>query len=161
MKEINLKNLFDTQGHIGHLKQYRHPSIKPFLFTTYNTIDIIDLKHSLEQIKTAKHFLNQFLKNELAVISKLIDFQDVLCIKKWKAGILTNPLSLHHITPKVLIIDSVSRNSIAVKEAKRKNICIVGFCDTNTSLKNIDYPIIINDDSFNNNRLILNYLLTN
>ncbi len=59
--------------------------------------------------------------------------------------------------PEVLFVVDAKEEEIAVLEANTKNIPIVALCDTNTNPKNIDYPIIINDDSKKSIEVILDY----
>jgi small subunit ribosomal protein S2 len=49
--------------------------------------------------------------------------------------------------PDVLFVADVHRDEIAVKEARKLNIPIVGICDTDADPDRIDYPIPGNDDS--------------
>ena len=49
--------------------------------------------------------------------------------------------------PQVVIIFDVHRDSIAVKEAAKKGIQIVGITDSNADPSEIDYPIPGNDDA--------------
>lgn len=46
--------------------------------------------------------------------------------------------------PDVLIIVDIAREKTAIKEAKRKNIPVVGICGTNADPSFIDYPIFAN-----------------
>ncbi|MBD3327897.1 30S ribosomal protein S2, partial [Candidatus Peregrinibacteria bacterium] len=49
--------------------------------------------------------------------------------------------------PDVLFVADVHRDEIAVKEAQKLNIPIIGICDTDADPDQIDYPIPGNDDS--------------
>ncbi len=60
--------------------------------------------------------------------------------------------------PSALVIVDVVREQIAVSEAKRLGIPIVGIVDTNADPDQIDYPIAGNDDAIRSIRVILESL---
>lgn len=49
--------------------------------------------------------------------------------------------------PEILIAVDAVNESIAIREAKIKKIPVIAICDTNSNPKEIDYPIVANDDS--------------
>lgn len=49
--------------------------------------------------------------------------------------------------PEILIVVDPKHEHIAVREAKRKGLTIVGLCDVQSNFWKIDYPIPMNDDS--------------
>jgi len=57
--------------------------------------------------------------------------------------------------PDALFIIDTHKEDLAVKEARMKNIPIVGLCDTNADPTLIDYPIPVNDDAISSLKLIL------
>ena len=61
--------------------------------------------------------------------------------------------------PDALVIVDTAKESIAVAEARRLNIPIVGIVDTNADPAVIDYPIPANDDSIRSVRIILQNLV--
>jgi small subunit ribosomal protein S2 len=60
--------------------------------------------------------------------------------------------------PSALVIVDTPREEIAVKEAKRLNIPVIGIVDTNADPDPIDYPIVGNDDAIRSIRVILEAL---
>lgn len=60
--------------------------------------------------------------------------------------------------PDVLVVVDVTREDIAVREAKRLKIPIVALTDTNADPDPIDFPIACNDDAIRSIRVILDYL---
>lgn len=56
MQEI-IQKMFDAGAHLGYSKSRRHPSTTPFIFTTKNRGDVIDLEKTAEQLETAKETL--------------------------------------------------------------------------------------------------------
>ena len=57
--------------------------------------------------------------------------------------------------PDALFVVDTYKEKLAVKEAKMKNIPIIGMCDTNADPSIIDYPIPSNDDAISSLKLIL------
>jgi len=60
--------------------------------------------------------------------------------------------------PAALVIVDVKREHIAVAEAMRLNIPIIGIVDTNSDPTNIDFPIPANDDASKSISLIIGHL---
>jgi small subunit ribosomal protein S2 len=50
-------------------------------------------------------------------------------------------------TPQALFLLDVANNYLAIKEAKRKGIKVIAICDTDSDIREIDYPIPANDDA--------------
>lgn len=66
--------------------------------------------------------------------------------------------------PDLIILDKCAYNQAIVKEANKLQIPIIGICDTNTPfniLSKIQMPIIMNDDSDNATRYVIETLLHN
>jgi len=61
--------------------------------------------------------------------------------------------------PDALVVVDTARESIAVAEARRLNIPVVGIIDTNGDPSKIDYPIPANDDSIRSIRIVLQNLV--
>ncbi len=57
--------------------------------------------------------------------------------------------------PDAIFVIDTHKEKAAVKEAKMKNIPVVGLCDTNADPTIIDYPIPTNDDAISALKLIL------
>merc|ERR1712000_131474 len=56
--------------------------------------------------------------------------------------------------PAALFVVDIKREHIAIKEAKKLNIPVIGMVDTNSDPGLIDYPIPANDDAFKSISLI-------
>ncbi len=61
--------------------------------------------------------------------------------------------------PEALLVVDVQKEKLAVKEARMKNIPVVGLCDTNADPSIIDYPIPVNDDAITSLKLILGIIV--
>lgn len=60
--------------------------------------------------------------------------------------------------PGAIVISDMAHEHIAVAEARRLRIPIIGICDTNVNPELCDFPIPANDDAVKSVQLILNYL---
>jgi small subunit ribosomal protein S2 len=61
--------------------------------------------------------------------------------------------------PDAMVIVDTARESIAVHEARRLGVPIVGFVDSNADPDMIDYPIPANDDAIRSIRIVLQKLV--
>ena len=57
--------------------------------------------------------------------------------------------------PDALFVVDANKEKAAVKEAKMKNIPVVGLCDTNSDPTTVDDPVPVNDDAISSLKLIL------
>jgi small subunit ribosomal protein S2 len=63
--------------------------------------------------------------------------------------------------PDILFVASARYEKTAIQEAIKKNIPIIGICDTNSNPAKIDYPIPANDDSIKSLELIISLISEN
>jgi len=61
--------------------------------------------------------------------------------------------------PEALLVVDVQKEKLAVKEARMKNVPVIGLCDTNSDPSIIDYPIPVNDDAITSLKLILGIIV--
>lgn len=113
--------------------------------TNFNTIKKrIDYFKDL-QAKREKGELEKYTKKERAKIDKELRDLGV------KFGGIKN---LEKLPDAVFILD-IRKDDTAVREARRKNIIIIGISDTNTDPSLVDYPIPANDDAISSVKYIL------
>ncbi|AAT27662.1 30S ribosomal protein S2 [[Mycoplasma] mobile] len=70
---------------------------------------------------------------------------------------LTGIRNMKHL-PQVMIVADVNTDKIAIKEAQRKNIKIIGILDTNSDPSLVNFGIPANDDSVKSLNLIITIL---
>lgn len=63
--------------------------------------------------------------------------------------------------PGLLVVTDLVHEKIAVAEARRLHIPIIGICDTNVDPTLVDYPIPANDDAVKSLKLIVDYIAGN
>jgi small subunit ribosomal protein S2 len=61
--------------------------------------------------------------------------------------------------PQVLVVVDVCNDSIAVQEARKLNIPVIGICDTNADPELVTYPIAANDDAVKSIKVIIDVLV--
>lgn len=98
-----IEAMFTAGAHYGYSKTRRHPSMAPFVFTTKNKVDMIDLEKSEATLKAAQEFLKSFAQGDKQVlfvgtkpeskkivreIAESIDMPFVT--ERWVGGVITN-----------------------------------------------------------------------
>ena len=102
----------------------------------------------LENIEKQPEFKNTS-KKELAALNR----------EKEKLQRNLHGIRLMEKKPDAIVVVDTARESIAVAEARRLKVPIIGLVDTNGDPSCIDYPIPANDDSMRSIRLILQNLV--
>jgi small subunit ribosomal protein S2 len=115
-------------------------------FTNFNTVfKRIERLNELEQQDKAGE-LDKYKKHEQLKIR-----EEIRMLEK-KFGGLKNLTKL----PDAIFVFDLSENSLAVKEAKKKNIPVIAISDTNTDPDTVDYAIPANDDAVSSLTYIIN-----
>jgi len=114
-------------------------------FTNFETIKKrIDYFKDLER-KKAEGELEKYTKKERADIDKeLMDLE-------LKVGGIKNLTKL----PEAIFVLDMKKDTLAIKEAKRKGVKVIAIADTNTDPGLADYPIPANDDAISSLKYIL------
>jgi len=98
----------------------------------------------LEELMKAEEFA-KYTKKERMRTEKKVE----------KLSLLFEGIKDIKFIPDILFVVDTVGEGVAINEAKRMNIPIVGICDTNANPTLIDYPIPANDDSEKTIKLIL------
>lgn len=98
-----MQRLFNAGAHFGFKKSRRHPTVAPYLFTTKDGIDIVDLEKTTASLADAKEVLKQaglagktvlFIgtKDESSAIVKQCaeSASAPYVVNRWIGGMLTN-----------------------------------------------------------------------
>jgi len=114
------------------------------LLTNFQTV-----KKSIERLKAIEKMAQDGVLEHLKK-------KEVSRLTKEKEKLLLNLGGIRDMQklPDVLYLIDPKKEDIAVKEAKKLNIKIVGMVDTNCDPDNIDYPIPGNDDALKSIRFI-------
>ncbi|HOY56119.1 MAG TPA: 30S ribosomal protein S2 [bacterium] len=118
--------------------------------TLTNFVEINKLVKKLNHlIQSSNHedYEQKYTKKE-----RLIFSEEMVALEKTIGGIVTL-LKL----PDVIFVASVKADKIAVTEAIKTNVKIVGICDSNTNPDKVDYVVPANDDALKSIELLAAY----
>lgn len=66
--EVTLETLLKAGVHFGHMKSRRHPKMEPYIYTTRNNLNIVDLKKTLSKLEEAAEFLASVKKSGAPIL---------------------------------------------------------------------------------------------
>lgn len=116
--------------------------------------NLATIRQSVERLKYLEGI-------EKAPEYKAMSKKELAALNREKNKLLRNLNGVRNMEklPDALVIVDTAKESIAVAEARRLNIPIIGIVDTNGDPNIIDYPIPANDDSIRSVRIILQNLV--
>lgn len=93
-------------------------------------------------------------------VFKSISKKEILDLNRKREKLLTVFGGIREMgrLPGLVVVTDMAHEHIAVAEARRLRIPIIGICDTNVNPELCDYPIPANDDAVKSVQLILDYL---
>ena len=166
---LTVRDLFEAGVHFGHQTRRWNPRMKPFLFGERNGVHIVDLDQTLPRLESALDFLRRSVaaggkvlfvgtkrQAQGAIQAEAVRAGQFYVNRRWLGGMLTNfktvRKSIEHFKemtrlPDALFVIDVGCEAIAIKEASRLGIPIVGVVDSNCNPDLIDYVVPGNDDS--------------
>lgn len=204
--ETIVERMFKAGAHYGYSKTRRHPSVSPYIHTTKNKGDIIDLEKTSELLEKATEYVKTLgsadkvilfvgTKPEAKVVVRNVaeSLNMPYVTERWIGGTVSNFLEikkritelenyrkdtttggLDKYTKKervvlskkmeklaryysglvglkkapdaIFIVDGKSEH-IALTEATKGNITVISLLNSDSNIKNIDYPIVANDAS--------------
>lgn len=68
MSNLSVKEMISAGVHFGHQSKYWNPKMRPFIFTTYNKLHIINLDKSVEHFKLAISYIEKLSKNNAKIL---------------------------------------------------------------------------------------------
>lgn len=129
--------MFQSGVHYGYSKSRRHPSVLPYVFTTKNGVDIINIEKTEELLTTATDFISSLAasgKTILFVGTKPEARQQVLeaalllnmpyVSERWVGGILTNYSEIKKRVSKLLDLRSQKEKGELDKYTKKEKLLI-------------------------------------
>lgn len=155
MAEAELLTKLDTYlaagVHIG--TQQRDDSMRGFIYNIRpDGLSVFNLQFIDSRIKVAAKMIAQYPKEAVLIVSardsakKAVDkFAEMTGCKsvsdRFMPGSLTNPAYKEYIEPKLLVSTDPNLDTSAVREAMLNRMPIIGFCDTNTNIANVDLVV--------------------
>jgi len=202
--EVLIEQMFNAGAHYGYSKTRRHPSVSPYIHTTKNKGDIIDLEKTAILLAGAEEFVKSLgttnkvilfvgTKPEARFATKLAaeSLSMPYVIERWIGGTLSNfveikkrinelenyhkeskegglekytkkertvmakkmeklakyysgLIGLKKIPDAIFIVDAKAEH-IAATEARKSSVPVVALVNSDSNIKDIDYPIVGND----------------
>jgi small subunit ribosomal protein S2 len=202
--EVSVEDMFSVGAHYGYSKTRRHPSMTPYIYTTKNKTDIIDLEKTSVLLAKAQEFIKSLgSRNKVLlfvgtkpeakeIVKNIAEALNMPYVnERWIGGTLSNfgeikkriaelenyrkenkEGGLEKYTkkervvmakkmerlaryysglvglkklPDALFIVDAKAESIAQTEGLKSNVPVVALLNSDSNLKNIDYPIVCND----------------
>src|SRR3989344_1251737 len=180
MSNITMREMLEAGVHFGHQARFWNPKMAPFLFGQRNKIHIINLEQTLPLYHDAINFVSKLSarKGKILFVGTKRAAQSIIRLKDLEAQKLDGTLdrigkkeqlirrreleklekTLSGIKdmpglPDALFVIVVGYEYIAVKEAQKLGIPVVGVVDSNNSPDGIDYIVPGNDDAIRSIRL--------
>lgn len=115
-----------------------------------------------ETVKKSIQKLDKIEKMEETGIINKLSKKEAATVRKEKQRLVNDIGGIRGMgaeIPDLVIVVDTKREEIAIKEANKLNIPIVGLVDTNCDPEPVDFPIPSNDDAVKSIRFILNFLV--
>jgi small subunit ribosomal protein S2 len=162
-----MKELLEAGVHFGHQTRRWNPKMKPYIFGKRNGIYIIDLQKTLRMFNQVAELVQQLaaegkriqrlkevegrLNDENSPLTK----KERLRLEREREKMVKNLEGIRDMEelPDALFVVDPKKEDIAVSEANKLGIPVIGIVDTNCDPELIDYPIPGNDDAIRAIRL--------
>ncbi len=119
-------------------------------------LKVLDIATLDEHLRIAANFIAQFPGNKVAVISRKLYGQKPsqelanavgarAFLDRFVPGTFTNPEGREFVEPELVIANDPSSDEQAISEVKIMKKPVIAFCNTDSSLKNVDLAIPINN----------------
>jgi len=119
-------------------------------------LHLIDIEQTDERLQLASNFLGMYEARDILVVSarqygqrparlfaQAIGARHI--VGRFIPGTLTNPLLRTYIEPQIIFVTDPQADNQALSEAISSNMPVVGICDTNNNLRNVDLCIPANN----------------
>ena len=167
MAVVAMKQLLEAGVHFGHQTRRWDPKMAEYIFQARNGIHIIDLQKTSKKIDEAYDFMRSQAEEGKKVLfvgtkkqaqecMKEAAKKEVILLKKEMDKLQKNLGGIKDMTeiPGVLFVVDPKKERIAILEARKLNIPVVGLVDTNCNPEDVDYAIPGNDDAIRAVKLI-------
>lgn len=137
--------------------QQKSEDMKRFIETVRDDgLYLLDLEQTDERIRTIAQFLNRYDPSRIMVVSArqygqrpARKFAEAIgaisAVGRFIPGSLTNPLLPTYLEPEVLFVTDPAADQQALNEAVNSGLPIVGICDANNMLRNVDLALPANN----------------
>ena len=153
MAVVAMKQLLEAGVHFGHQTRRWDPKMAEYIFQARNGIHIIDLQKTSKKLDEAYRFIKEQAEDGTF---EMLPKKEVIGLKAEMEKLEKNLGGIKDMKemPGVMFVVDPKKERIAVLEAKKLGIPVVGLVDTNCNPEDVDYPIPGNDDAIRAVKLI-------
>ncbi|MDD2644187.1 MAG: 30S ribosomal protein S2 [Methanobacteriaceae archaeon] len=152
---IPLDNYLAAGLHIG-TQQKTHDMERYIFRVRSDGLYVLDIRKTDERICQVAKFLAQYDADDILVVATrqygqapVKKFGEITGCKtipgRFIPGTLTNPTYHKFIEPKIIVVTDPRSDAQAVLESKQNGIPVVGLCDTENLLTNVDIVVPVNN----------------
>jgi small subunit ribosomal protein S2 len=151
---IPLDNYLAAGLHIG-TQQKTHDMERYIFRVRSDGLYVLDIRKTDERICQVAKFLAQYDADDILVVAtrqygqapvkKFGEITGCKTIPGRFIGTLTNPTYHKFIEPKIIVVTDPRSDAQAVLESKQNGIPVVGLCDTENLLTNVDIVVPVNN----------------
>ena len=158
-----MRDLLQAGAHFGHQTRYWNPKMDQYIFGARNKIHIINLEHTVPAFNEALDLIKRLSASNNKILfvgtkraaGKIIKEQAERAgmpyvSHRWLGGMLTNYKTIRASIKRLRELEgqqSVDHERIAIIEANKLGIPVIGVVDTNSNPDGVDYVIPGNDDA--------------
>ena len=167
---FTLRQLVEAGVHFGHHARRWNPQMAPYIYGKKDNVHIIDLQKTYPMLYTALAVARDVAAKggKVLFVATKRQAQDIVkesaerCGQyyvnyRWLGGMLTNwktvNKSINRLVklmggqPDLLCVIDTPKEALAIKEARKLGIPVIGITDTNANPNDVDYPVPGNDDA--------------
>ncbi len=135
--KVGLEDLLRSGVHFGHLSRRWNPKMRPYIFLERNNIHIIDLKKTLDCLKTAHDAVQKIVagRGEILFVSTKKQGKDIMqaeasrcgmpyITERWLGGTLTNFSTIKKSIRKLEQLEKMVHDGTAEKLTKKERLQI-------------------------------------
>jgi len=117
---LSVQAMISAGVHFGHQSKYWNPKMRPYIFTTYKKLHIINLDKSIERFKSASTFIEKLAKNNSKILfvgtkraareiieKHAVEAKMPYVNNRWLGGMLTN---FDTVKKSIQKLDDLKRN---------------------------------------------------
>lgn len=135
---IRTEELFKAGAHFGYSKTRRHPTVKKYVFTTKNKVDIVDIEQTLLNLESAEAFMKELsskgkkvlfvgtkpeAKDIVKAAAQSIDMPFIT--ERWAGGVLTNHTEIKKRVEKLEALKTQKENGeLEARYTKKERLLI-------------------------------------
>ena len=174
MSVISMKQLLEAGVHFGHQTRRWNPKMAQYIFTERNGIYIIDLQKTVKKVEEAYRFTKEIAETGKPIlfvgtkkqaqegVFNVLPKKEVIKLRAEKEKLekyLNGIKDMPELPAAIFVVDPRKEN-IAIQEAHRLGIPVIGIVDTNCDPEQLDFAIPGNDDAIRAVKLITGAMAT-